>query len=1173
MAKQTRYRTLTLIMVLSATVSVHSQSLYINEIMSSNSSTFADEDGDYPDWLELYNSGDHIINLSGYRLSDDPTALYKWQFHDIDIQPQRHLLVFASDKDRHGQMSYWQTITNWGDIWRYRRGDSDLPADWNTIDFDDSAWLSGPSGFGYGDGDDSTEVSRTISLYTRTTFTIDEVENIAEAVLHIDYDDAFVAYLNGIEIARANISQIGVPTHVYETAITGREAQIYQGGSPEVYEVVDYAQLLQVGQNALAIEVHNASWGSNDMTLIPFFSISLINPTGEFIEVPDLLDLPLSTIHTNFKIKSDGEPLILSSPNGLIIDSVYTGVIPTDLSLGRQPDGSDSWLFFPEPTPAASNTTLGSSVATVEPYFSPPGGFYSDSVSISLSADSAHMIIRFTLDGSVPSDSSTIFTNPVTLDQTTVVRARVFGPMMVPSKIITTTYFIDVETSLPVVSLSTTPSNFFGTGGIYSRSLRDVEKPVHVEFFEPDGLFGFSIDGGAKIYGSGGALWQPQRALAIFARDKYGYPELNYQLFPDLDIGVFEAFVLRNGGNEWEASQFHDGILAGIVDDWGQDVQAFRPCIVFINGTYFGIHSIREKINEHFIASHHYVDPDNLDMLENKELAERLIIHGNADHYYALEEYVTINDMSIAENYEYAKTQMDMENFIDFHIAEIYAANIDWPANNVKFWRPRTPDGKWRWIMFDLDSGFGLWEEDGYIRDHIEHASDPEGWGEENWPNPPWSTLLFRRLLENESFRQVFVNRFADYLNTSLCEENIFQRVTDIADSFRPEMPAHADRWDRSISEWEEHVTRLETFALRRPEFVRQHLIDHFGMDSTANVSVDVFPAGAGQIQVNTIIPIEYPWTGIYFSGMPITLRVNPAPGYKLKNWNGIEYSEDMVVKVDPSQAALITAIFEPDPSKSIVINEINYNSDVAFDPEDWVELYNNSMSTIDMSGWLLKDADDLHSFTIPYSTTLAKGEYLILCKDTLRFKEHFPGIQAYVGNFDFGFDADGELIRLTDTQGHIIDAVTYDDTSPWPTEPDGNGATLELRNPNFDNSIAGNWSYSKNHGTPGALNSSFSLLATHADHSYPTGFSLAQNYPNPFNAATIISYTVMEEARVILKVYDVLGREIRTLVDAEHSPGKYEQQFLAGQLASGVYFYVINAKDYREVKKMMLLK
>jgi hypothetical protein len=386
-------------------------------------------------------------------------------------------------------------------------------------------------------------------------------------------------------------------------------------------------------------------------------------------------------------------------------------------------------------------------------------------------------------------------------------------------------------------------------------------------------------------------------------------------------------------------------------------------------------------------------------------------------------------------------------------------------------------------------------------------------------------------------------------------------------------MPAHAERWDRSLSEWEWHVTRLETFALRRPEFVREHLIDHFGMDSTVNVSVDVFPAGTGQIQVNTIIPTDYPWTGIYFSGMPITVRANPAPGYKLQHWDGIDYSADVAVKVDPSQAALITAIFEPDSSKSIVINEINYNSNAAFDPEDWVELYNNSMSTIDLSEWQLIDEDDTHVFVIPENTTLASGEYLILCKDTVRFKEHFSDIEVYMGNLEFGLSADGELLRLTNAQGLLIDAVTYDDISPWPTEPDGDGATLELKNPNVDNSIAGNWSYSRYHGTPGALNSSFSLLATRFGQSAPTGYSLAQNYPNPFNAATIISYSVMEEARVILKIYDVLGREIRTLVDAEHLPGEYEQQFFAGQLASGVYFYIINANNYREVKKMLLLK
>jgi hypothetical protein len=191
--------------------------------MSSNTQSLADEDGDYPDWIEIYNSSEETINLAGYALSDDPTVLTKWVFHDVDIQSQRHLLVFASDKDRHGQNAYWQTIVNWGDTWHYRKGDLGMSADWNTSGFDDSDWLLGPSGFGYGDGDDSTEVSRTISLFTRTTFTISEVENIAEAVMHIDYDDAFVAYLNGVEFARSNIGQVGIPPGVFGMADAGAE--------------------------------------------------------------------------------------------------------------------------------------------------------------------------------------------------------------------------------------------------------------------------------------------------------------------------------------------------------------------------------------------------------------------------------------------------------------------------------------------------------------------------------------------------------------------------------------------------------------------------------------------------------------------------------------------------------------------------------------------------------------------------------------------------------------------------------------------------------------------------------------------------------------------------------------------------------------------------------------
>ena len=156
-----------------------------------------------------------------------------------------------------------------------------------------------------------------------------------------------------------------------------------------------------------------------------------------------------------------------------------------------------------------------------------------------------------------------------------------------------------------------------------------------------------------------------------------------------------------------------------------------------------------------------------------------------------------------------------------------------------------------------------------------------------------------------------------------------------------------------------------------------------------------------------------------------------------------------------------------------IIINEINYNSSELFNPSDWIEIYNNSIEIIDLSLWQLKDENDEHIFIIPSQTILLPDEYLIFCKDTLKFINCFPSVTKLIGNLGFGLGGGGDMIRLYDSSESLVDIVNYDDDDPWPILADGSGPTLELKNPNLDNETSENWSASENYGTPGEANSS----------------------------------------------------------------------------------------------------
>ena len=839
----------------------YSQQIFINEMMSSNGVTIQDEDGDYSDWIEIYNDESTAVDLSGYGLSDDASEPYKWIMPSLTIAPKDHLMIFASDKNRSEYVRHWETVIDWGDDWKYRLGTSEPPASWKNLGYDDQSWLSGPSGFGFGDDDDSTITPTTTnSVYIRKTFSVQDTSDIKMVVLHVDYDDAFVAYLNGVEISRANIGTVNVPPPYNESATDFTEPVIIYGGRPNTYIIHNYQSLLQNGENVLAIQVHNYGTGSSDLTLIPFLSLGMnsipTNPNG----TNPLLDLPNKFLHTNFKLSSTGEAIVLTNSTNGTIDEVTFGSIGPDVSYGRQPDGSSIWFLFSEATPGDSNTTPGFTGTVSIPQVSIDGGFYSTPLSVAITPASVNDIVYYTLDGSEPKETSTPYTNPIQISSTKVLRTKAFSTGFLPSKTITNTYLINFSTALTVVSLSTDPDNLFDEEfGIYAMGdsaeaafphfganfWQDWERPVHVELFETDGSKGFGIDMGAKIFG-GWSRGNAQKSFALFARGQYGESILNYKLFDELPFEEYESFVLRNGGNDWLSTMFRDAFQTSLVDGIDIDKQDYRPALLFINGEYWGIQNIREKVNEHFLAQHHNVNPDSVDILEY--FGE--VVKGDSTEYLALHSFIENNSMAITSNYEYVKSQMEVDNFIKYFVSQIYFDNQDWPGSNIKYWR-KSGNGKWRWILFDTDFGYGIWNANAYQNNTLQFALETNGPG---WPNPPWSTLFLRKLLENNSFKNDFINYFADLSNTNFKPATVVNKLNSMASVIQPEIVRHSTRWNQfTYDQWLTNVQNMRYFASHRITYMQTHFMQKFSLSGFAVVNVFNSDTSMGSIKLNSL--------------------------------------------------------------------------------------------------------------------------------------------------------------------------------------------------------------------------------------------------------------------------------------------------------------------------------
>lgn len=273
--------------------------------------------------------------------------------------------------------------------------------------------------------------------------------------------------------------------------------------------------------------------------------------------------------------------------------------------------------------------------------------------------------------------------------------------------------------------------------------------------------------------------------------------------------------------------------------------------------------------------------------------------------------------------------------------------------------------------------------------------------------------------------------------------------------------------------------------------------------------------------------------------------------------------------------SVFITALLIASTSyaQSVIINEINYNSAADRDTEDWVEIYNKSASTVDISGWIIKDSNEDNSFIFPASTSLSAGEYLVIVRDLDDFKMFFPEVTNVIDSIDFNFGNGGELVRLLNASEVIVDQVEYDDEGDWPTEPDGEGNTLELKDPELDNSLASSWGASSGFGTPGAQNSLVVSNEGDPDSEIPTSLSLSQNFPNPFNPSTNIEYFVKNTGEVSLEVFDVLGQKVSTLVNQKQATGVYTVSFDASNLPSGIYMYRLRSNGVTLTKRMTLLK
>lgn len=713
-------------------------------------------------------------------------------------------------------------------------------------------------------------------------------------------------------VTAASVTAVQAQPQVFVNELLASNSTVV--ADPDFGDFADWIELYNAEPDAVDLSGYTLTddleepdrWQIPDGTIIPAGGFLLIWADDED-----------TGLHTDFKLSAGGEQVGLYAPDGTAVDTLTYGEQTTDISLGRSPDGGQSFQLFETPTPGASNSTDSSGGIAEAPAASLAGGFYAGPQAVTLTAAS-DATIRFTRDGTPPTEDSPVYTESITFTETGVLRAIAFQPERLPSPVVTRTFFIDEAVTVPVVSLVTDPANFFsdtsgiyveGTNGIPGRCRNDPvnwnqdwEHPVHVAFYEPDGTLGFEQGMGVQIFGGCSRIY-PQKSLALYARGRYGASKVEYRVFPDLDIDVFDDLVLRSSAQDWWRTMFRDAAIQTMAEG-DLDKQAYRPAIVFLNGDYWGIHNLREKLNEDYVAAHYGIDDDDVELLDAGKGDPR----DDSPHYDALLDYLAANDITQPQHYTYVQTQMEVEAYLDYVIAEIYSANADWPGNNLKLWRPNESDGRWRWMFFDLDFGFGGNANGEALDNTLALALDPAG---PPWPNPPWSTFLFRRLMENDTFRSTFIQRLAARSATTYAPARVLSIIDSLQAGIAAEIPRHKARWPQSISfgpSWDALVDEMRDFTRNRPVQMRGHVVETLGVAGSAALELETTEGGRVLAEG---VPLPRGASRLpFYREVPLRLEALPDEGYRFVGWTEAVTSEDAAISVVLTGTTSLAATF-----------------------------------------------------------------------------------------------------------------------------------------------------------------------------------------------------------------------------------------------------------------------
>jgi len=653
------------------------------------------------------------------------------------------------------------------------------------------------------------------------------------------------------------------------------------------------------------IELYNTSAASVNLT--GYFLSDKINnitrwafPTGITIAANGYLKVWASgantvvgtDIHTDFGlVQTKPEAIVLSNPSGTILDSLTLKPTMPDHSRGRTSDGAATWSLFTTPTPAAANTGAKSNYAT-RPSMTVVPGFYASAQTVSIFSPDLGVTIYYTLDGTTPTTTSAVYSTPIPISTTTVVRARAFSsnPLVPPSFVRSNTYFIGVTHTVPVVSV-------FGDDIMTLMNGVQGNPETALQYFDETRQLKAESDGESNKHGNDSWAYN-QRGIDFISDDELGYNyALNNKLFINKSRASFTHIIFKAAANDnYPASSGGAHIRDSYVHTLSQrgnlhlDERTWAPSILYVNGQYWGVYDTREKVQDNDFMDYYY-HQGNTDSLQYlRTWGGTISAYGGAQaqtDWNTLKNYIASNNMAVAANYNHVDSLLNVKSFIDYFLINSWAVTSDWLNWNTAWWRGLAQSGsehKWRYTLWDNDACFGHYINYTGIPSQLPSA-DP--CAPEALPDPGGQghTLILDSLNNNPTFKQLYHSRYIDLLNSTFGCDYALGLLDSMIAVIEPEMPRHITKWGGSMSEWHNNVDTLRSFITRRCTQITQGMVSCYDLTGPFNITVDVQPAGAGNVRINSITPSNYIWSGSYYGNIQTNLKATPTSPYIFDHW------------------------------------------------------------------------------------------------------------------------------------------------------------------------------------------------------------------------------------------------------------------------------------------------